>query len=464
MNDKKQAQSIVSKISAGKLDDAFSDLDTFILADSTIPNVQLRAKMATEAGVFPAVLKVLQSKGSSLQNSNLSNSLRNMCLEDGVRSQFAKSGIPEVFVKSLKGKESDLGYVDFVGTCLGNLLYNAEDAQRLMDAGMIELFDNAIQFADTIDVYLDLALHLSSLCSHDFAAERAKKTQLMVSVKFFISQCRSDRDAEIKAWSVVQNLSTPAESTKYLISIGIFDEIFRSLKSSDIDVRFAACAVAGNLTREEAAQKAIISSGNLPAFIKLVQEYQSASDPSNSRINALCVVRNCSVIGAGAAIVMKSFNIFHKEWQAAMKEPGESNVNLRFTYSLIYNLSTNESELTELRKRNIVDDIMPLLKNEEIFFRTAAKMTLANLVGHIEKHPLLEADPQLLGELCTILQCRLVFSLCISSLCLSVSVHISFSPSLLFKACLILPVWTTRCMPSSSGCSGLQFNVLPTFL
>jgi hypothetical protein len=406
MNDLKTAKAIVAKIAGSKQGEGLSELDEFILGDATLASVLARSKTAIDAGLLAVISKTVQSLGERLDSSSFSNLVRNMTIDAGVRAQFVESGIPLAFLKVMKSSTSNT-YISFAGSCLTNFLFDEAQCKVLAGEGLADILDKATQRAETMEEYLNLASVLSTMSIHDAMVDSIMKTQLIANIKLVVSQSRASSSNEIQAWQILQNISTPLELAKHLIKIGIFDEIFRSIKSDNVDVRFGACALAGNLTRELSAQEMIIKTGHVPTFIKMCTEYGSATDSGTARINALCVVRNLSVLPAAAALVVKSLPIFLNEWKMAMKDPGEGNNNLRFAFSLIYNLTTNNDELPELRKRNIVDDVMPLLKHHDVFFATAAKMTLANLVGHIEKHPMLEADPKLLGELCTIFQCSL---------------------------------------------------------
>jgi hypothetical protein len=304
--------------------------------------------------------------------------------------------------------------LDFMGSSTGPgraaldlinaLSSGSEPSLALVEAGILDRLRPMAQAAE-IGNAIALSGLIANLVSHD-------EVCAVLSDKTFVGEIWSlwDNDLsesdKVRLLTCMQNVSTPMQLVPDVLSVGFIVASKSIILHEPLEVKYAACGVLGNLTRDTSAQSVIIGLDMLPGLVAIMNQYNEVEDPISAKVSVFCTLRNLAVDPVAARYFAQAhtLDLILLELEQCVNDASSQEVFLRFILSFAYNLSTDDISVVQLRTHDLARIIAPLLDHHEQFIRIATILTLVNTDPD---HPSLRIDADLVRELTNILGCSL---------------------------------------------------------
>eukprot|EP00042_Codosiga_hollandica_P034558 m.242275 g.242275 ORF g.242275 m.242275 type:complete len:747 (-) comp54439_c0_seq1:151-2391(-) len=398
---------------SGTAIEAAAQLDDFITSDGKLPVLVANAKIAISVGLFTGLKEVFKQKHVELPLlESLANLVWNLGIDKGIRQMALTDGLYGVIISALKDcKAEDEGQIKFYCKALINAFLDADIVAKYERENVAEALEAKLASIQDTTALIGLFDLMCILGGHAEMEAYFSKSNFLTSFPSIISSFR-DQLQEHRVWESIAQITVVSAHSKRLMEGGILKEVHRVLTSKRLELRFAAVFVARNLTFDaKASITEFYAHQTLPVLISLLDHCKDTANAEANHAALLTTLSNSAVDEHCAQELMKCLPRLVAEFNRAMESPGEEFHTLRLCTALLYNLTTRESLLHELRQANLVDLINPLMKHEQEFFRVLASMSISNLIGHLENHPLLETDLQIIQSLAVLLRHALEKSL-----------------------------------------------------
>ncbi len=283
-----------------------------------------------------------------------------------------------------------------------------EAALALFQAGLLDRLSGVMREQDEF-ARADAAFCYSYVALHEGMVPYLPNDRFIREI-WALWDADADDYVKDKLLAAMQNISTPMHWVKPVLHAGVLPYVRHVLTVDNLDVRFVACGLLGNMTRDDDVRLELLKMDLIPSLVTLMDASDDSSDPLTSKISVFCTLRNLAVEPVAARYVAfhpEILQIILENLKRAVADAENESLFLRFVLSFAYNLSTDELSVGPLRGAGVVDVIKPLLSHPENFIRVASKLTLINIVGSQSDNDYLQTDLKFVEELVTILQCSL---------------------------------------------------------